>query len=242
VTAYHQPIVDIMTGRMVSMEALARWVRPDGSMVNAAEFIDIAEQTGVLAAIDAIVLAKACRDAKELAGEFGRPFEVSVNVSATQLTRTDIVSDILSALNESDFPASSLKLEITETAIMENAEEALLVLDRLRKLGLDIVVDDFGTGYSSLSYLRRLPISGLKIDRSFVIPMPTDPQAAAIVHAIVALAKTLSLKVTAEGVETVEQLELLRACGVDYAQGYYFSKAVPVASVRAFAAAAVAAP
>jgi diguanylate cyclase (GGDEF)-like protein len=232
VTAYYQPIVDTQTGRMVSMEALARWERPDGSVAGAAEFIEVAEQTGVLTAIDAIVLAKACRDAKELAREFGRPCEVSVNVSAAQLTRTDIVSDILTALGESDLPASSLKLEITETAIMENAEEALLVLNRLRALGLDIVVDDFGTGYSSLSYLRRLPISGLKIDRSFVIPMTTDAQAAAIVNAIVALAKTLSLKVTAEGVETVEQLDLLRSSGVDYAQGYYFSKAVPAGSVK----------
>jgi diguanylate cyclase (GGDEF)-like protein len=232
VRPYYQPIVDVRNGRMVSMEALARWERADGTVANAFEFIDVAEQTGVLAAIDAVVMETACRDAEALFREFGRPIEVSVNVSATQLTRTDIVSDILAALAASGLGPKSLKLEITETAIMENAEEALLVLNRLRELGLDIVVDDFGTGYSSLSYLRRLPISGLKIDRSFVMPVTTDAQAAAIVRAIVALAKTLALSVTAEGVETVEQLALLRECGVDFAQGYYFARALPFAAMR----------
>jgi len=232
VIPYYQPIVGVRDGRLASMEALARWNR-GGTIVSAAEFIDVAEQTGALAAIDAIVLASACRDARAMSVEYGRPFEVSVNVSATQLTRTDIVADIVAALKESALPSSSLKLEITETAIMENAEEALLVLGRLRELGLSVVVDDFGTGYSSLSYLRRLPISGLKIDRSFVNPVTTDPQADAIVRAIVALAKTLSLEVTAEGVETAEQLALLQDCGIDYAQGYYFSKAVPADGLRA---------
>jgi diguanylate cyclase (GGDEF)-like protein len=232
VRPYYQPIVDVRECRMVSMEALARWERADGSVANAAEFIDVAEQTGALATIDAAVMQAACRDAQALQREFGRPIEVSVNVSATQLTRTDIVSDIRAALAQSGLAPESLKLEITESAIMENAEEALLVLDRLRGLGLDVVVDDFGTGYSSLSYLRRLPISGLKIDRSFVMPVTTDAQAAAIVRAIVALAKTLGLDVTAEGVETAEQLDLLRECGVDFAQGYYFARALPLDVLR----------
>ncbi|HTX58874.1 MAG TPA: EAL domain-containing protein, partial [Verrucomicrobiae bacterium] len=234
---YYQPIVDLADGRLVSVEALVRWERPSGGVMSAHEFIGIAEQMGVLGAIDSMMLLQSCLDAAAISREIGTPFEVSVNVSATHLTRTDIVANILSALERSGFPATSLKLEITETAIMENADDALQVLNRLRDLGVRVVIDDFGTGYSSLSYLRRLPITGLKIDRSFVTPMPTDPQAAAIVHSIVALAKTLGLRVTAEGVESSEQVGMLLERGVDYGQGYFFSKALGAQELRRFIAA-----
>ena len=234
VRPYFQPIVDLRSGRMVSMEALARWERADGSIATAGDFIEFAEQSGALASIDAIVLPSACRIAHHLMASTGIPLHVSVNVSATSLTRTDIVADVLAALRSSGLPPESLKLEITETAIMDNADEALRVLTKLRSLNLGILVDDFGTGYSSLSYLRRLPISGLKIDRSFVAPIATDAQALAIVNAVVALAKTLALEVTAEGVETDAQLALLLSAGVDYAQGYYFSKAIPPEDLPAY--------
>jgi diguanylate cyclase (GGDEF)-like protein len=232
---FYQPIVRTSDGVMAGMEALVRWKRPGRGIANAGEFIAVAEQMGILAAIDGQILFDACRETRALSVELSRPIVASVNVSAAHLTHTDIVALIGHALSVSNLPPDWLQLEITESAIMENFDDALRALDELRAMGLRIVVDDFGTGYSSLNYLRRLPISGLKIDRSFVAPILLDHQTAAIAHAIVQLARTLDLSVTAEGVETEPQLEFLRDIGIDLAQGYYFSRAVDANEIRAYA-------
>ena len=234
----YQPIVNVATGEVCAVEALCRWSRPEHGEVGPVEFIPIAEQTGAIAEIDSFVLRQACSDARALTRRFPH-VPVSVNVSATRLTHGDFVPGISRALFESSLDARCIKLEITETAIMGRPEEAVQTLARLREIGVAVEIDDFGAGYSSLSYIQRLPISGLKIDRSFVKPMVADPQSAAIVRAIVGLAKTLGLRVTAEGVETPQQLQMLAEMGVDFAQGFYFSPAVAFDALESLIAARV---
>ncbi|HEV3153418.1 MAG TPA: EAL domain-containing protein [Candidatus Baltobacteraceae bacterium] len=227
----YQPIISIATGEVCGIEALCRWDRPEYGEVGPVDFIPIAEQTGAITEIDSFVLGQACLDARRLQRRYsGIP--VSVNVSATRLTHPDLVSGISRVLFESGLDAASLQLEITETALMGHTDQAIRTLSRLRDIGVRVVIDDFGAGYSSLSYVQRLPIWGLKIDRSFVHPMASDTQSAAIVRAIVALAKTLGLHVTAEGVETLQQLHLLTEMAVDSAQGFYFSPAVPFEQIE----------
>lgn len=226
IVAFYQPIVRVRDESVVGFEALARWHRDGGGdAVSAGEFVPLAELTGMMRAIDAELFAQVCRDVGELAA-LAPDLRVSVNVSANDLTRASLLADIDSTLERFSVPASAFRIEITETAVMEDAERALEMLGELRARGLEIVVDDFGVGYSSLSYLQRLPLAGVKIDRSFIVSLPGNGQALEIVRAIVALAKTLGLHVTAEGVEREEQLRLLHSLGVDYAQGYWFSPPV----------------
>lgn len=222
---HYQPIIDVATGEVHSVEALARWVATDAD-VDTGEVILVAEQSGLISGIDRSMLEQVCTDVGRLEHLFPK-MQVAVNISATYLAQDDFVTKMVALLKKTSTAASRLKLEVTETAIMNQPEAALRTLQRLRALGSQIVIDDFGTGHSSLSYAQRLPIAGLKIDRSFVTPIANSMQSAAIVRAIVALARTLGLHVTAEGVETREQFELLREMGVDYVQGWYFSKALP---------------
>jgi diguanylate cyclase (GGDEF)-like protein len=231
--ARYQPIVNLRTGRVASMEALARWIDESGSSVSPASFIPLAEQSGTIDAIDSLVLEQACRDAVRFQARLPG-LTMSVNVSATRLHRGDIVARTWATLDRAGLDPKLLKIELTETAIMERADDALDVLTRLRDLGAAVVIDDFGTGHSSLSYVQRLPVAGLKIDRSFVEPMNKDRQTLAIVRAIVALAKTLGLYVVAEGVENSEQLEKLQAMGVDFGQGFYFAAALDAAGMESF--------
>ena len=227
---YYQPIFDVRSDAVAGFEALARWRRPGSGVVGAAEFIGYAERRGLVDAIDTALLEDVCRDSAALFESFPAA-TVAVNVSAGHLTVPDLAATVDSALHAYSMRPEQLKLEITETAIMRNPEQARATLRLLQGNGVKIVLDDFGAGHSSLAYLHRLPIEGIKIDQSFIAPLTTDPSAVAIVRSIVALAKTLDLYTVAEGVETAEQLEIVRQLGVDQAQGFFFSAAVPLGSV-----------
>ncbi|MBV8117358.1 MAG: EAL domain-containing protein, partial [Candidatus Eremiobacteraeota bacterium] len=201
--------------------------RPTGNtrVLSAGDFVPIAEQSGMMRAIDAELFAQVCRDVSELS-RIAPGIRVSVNVSAKDLNRASLLADIESTMQRFSIAPAALRIEITETAVMQDAQRALAMLEELRSRGLEIVVDDFGAGYSSLSYLQRLPLGGVKIDRSFISSLPGDEQTLEIVRAIVALSKALGLHTTAEGVETPEQFDAIRRLGIDYAQGFWFSPAV----------------
>jgi len=224
---YYQPIVSMKTREIVGFEALVRWHRADGTIVTASEFMDFAEERGFVEAIDSLVFRAVCGHAQTLFSIFPWAM-VAINVSAAELTGHNLAQTMEPLMRQHGLPATRLKLEITETAMMTSSDVALRAIERLRALGLQFVLDDFGTGYSSLSYLQRLPISGIKIDRSFVQPLLTDPKAVEIVRSIVALARSFGLETTAEGVETSEHYELLASLGVDHGQGFFFSPAVEI--------------
>lgn len=229
----YQPVVDIRTGIMHSAEALARWKTPQGIDVSPTAFIPIAERCGLVEAIDRAVMQQACRDLKRLHDRLPE-LMVAVNLSATYLNRRGLPVTLSQLVIDAGLDTRSIKLELTETSVMERAHESQSALEALRDLGFAILIDDFGTGHSSLSYIQRLPITGLKIDRSFVTPMVEDEQSAEIVRAIVALAKTLRLQTVAEGVEDETQLAMLRAMGVDFAQGFLFAPALDIAALEEF--------
>jgi EAL domain-containing protein (putative c-di-GMP-specific phosphodiesterase class I) len=232
---YYQPIVSIATRSVISFEALVRWNRPAGGVVAAGEFIEFAESHGLVDAIDTNVLDNVCADAAALFEHFPDA-TVAVNVSAAHLTAPGLAGNVERALAARKVSPERVKLEITETAIMTNAAVARATLDQLRDDGMQIVLDDFGAGHSSLAYLHRLPIAGLKIDRSFIERLATDAQAVAIVRSIVALAQTLELYTVAEGVETAAQLEILHHLGVHHAQGFFFSPPLSLTDLFDFSA------
>lgn len=221
--AYYQPIVDIKTRRITSLEALARWNRPNHGLQLPRAFIPFAETHGLVSAIDALVMKRACSQMPQLLTA-APTLSVAVNCSMAQLTGSELATFVHEQLRMYEIPPAHLRLEITETSVMRNAESALASLERLRALGVLAVVDDFGTGYSSLAYLQRLPIAGVKIDRSFITPLEESPQAKAIVRGVIALAETLGLYTVAEGVETPGQLAILEQLGANYVQGFFFSK------------------
>ncbi len=222
----YQPIVNLATGQMLGMEALARWQHPRRGLLPPSEFIPMAEQSGLILAIDGWVIEEACRQLQEW--RLPRPAEpclvMSVNLSARQFDQPDLVEMIARALHASGLPPHALKLEITESIAMGDADSAVATLNALKALGVQIAIDDFGTGYSSLSYLKRFPVDTLKIDRSFVVGLGHDAENTAIVRAVIALAKSLGLSVTGEGIETAEQLHELQSLGCDQGQGYYFAR------------------
>jgi len=224
---HYQPKMDPSTDQMVGVEALLRWNHPDLGMVSPAQFISLAEDTGLIIPIGEWVLGEACRQAR-VWQEVGLPLvSVAVNLSARQFRDGNLPDMIGSALMKSGLTPEFLELEITESMIMQNVEHAIEILHRFRDMGTNISIDDFGTGYSSLGYLKSFPIDTLKVDRSFVQDVPGDADDAAITKAVIALAHSLNLKVVAEGVETEEQLEFLREQGCDLIQGYIYSKALP---------------
>jgi EAL domain-containing protein (putative c-di-GMP-specific phosphodiesterase class I) len=205
-----------------------RWERDDLGLALPADFIRVAEETGLVVSLGEWVLAETCRHIS--AGLFdaaGRDLTVSINVSARQLAQRDMLRVIHDAVTKACIEPSRLSLEITESVLMEDVESAVATLEELRSLGIKLWVDDFGTGYSSLAYLRRLPIHGLKIDRSFVAGLAKGAEDSAIAAGVVSLAHSLGLVALAEGVETTEQLEMLRDLGCDLAQGYYWSRPLP---------------
>lgn len=229
---HYQPQVDLLSGQIHCVEALIRWRHPELGMVSPAEFIPLAEETGMIVAIGDWVLRTACAQARawELAG---MPMRIAVNLSARQFRQGDLANQIENILRETDLDPRFLEVEMTEGILMEDTEQTSATLDTLHRMGLQVSIDDFGTGYSSLSYLKRLPIDILKIDQSFVRDIHIDPDDRTIVTAIIALAHSLHLKVVAEGVETVEQLDFLRGQSCDTMQGYLFSKPVPPDEVLA---------
>ncbi len=230
---YYQPQIDLRSGRIVGVEALLRWFHPDHGMVPPAEFIPLAEETGLIVPIGEWVLETACRQVRAWHGQGFGSLRLGVNLSARQFQQRDLVGRIGRLLAELDFPAELLQLELTESVVMRDAAESVARLRELTALGVELALDDFGTGYSSLGYLRRFPIRALKIDRTFVHDIAADPTSAALCRAIVALGTSLDLRVVAEGVETVEQLRLLRAFGCHEMQGYLYSRPLPAGELFA---------
>ncbi len=222
----YQPQVCLKHGHIVGMEVLLRWQHPVHGLISPARFIGLAEEMGLIIPIGAWVIRTACKQTKawQLAG-FG-DLRVAVNLSPRQFTQKALAQSIADVLQETGLEPRFLEVELTESMVMNDVDNAITILRTLKELGTHISIDDFGTGYSSLSYLRRFPIDVLKIDQSFVNESTVDPDAAAIVVAIISLAHSLRLRVIAEGVETAEQLEFLRAQGCDEMQGYYFSRPV----------------
>jgi len=227
----YQPRVDLRSMQVVGLEALIRWNHPELGRVPPGEFIGIAEETGLIGAIGRWVLHEACRATQDLVAGFGRPVRVSVNVSARQLAQAGFVDEVRSALWTSGLAPHCLELELTESALIEDTERTAAMLDELRGLGVKIAVDDFGTGYSGLAYLRRFPIDVLKLDRSFVLQDDGRISAFDFVKAFVDMAHALRMSVVAEGVETAEVLDFLRAADCDEAQGYLLARPMPIAAV-----------
>ena len=223
---HYHPKVEVKTGEIVGMEALVRWRHPEKGLVQPADFIPAAEETGLILPIGNWVLREACRQNKAWHDRGLTKLRVAVNISALQFQR-NLLDTVGKALQGSGLDPRHLELEITESVVMQNAAEAVLTLEQLSRMGVHISIDDFGTGYSSLSYLKRFPLQTLKIDRSFIREITQDPDDASIVSAIIALAHNLRLKVVAEGVETKEQLAFLRLLGGDEYQGFYSTKPLP---------------
>jgi predicted signal transduction protein with EAL and GGDEF domain len=224
---HYQPKVDIATNRVRSAEALIRWRHPLRGLVAPNIFIPIAEETGLIVPIGEWVMREACRQMRAWLDSGMSPVRVSVNLSAKQFRHGDLATIVRSALDEARLEPGYLELELTESSVMLDPEKSIATLRLLSQMGVHISIDDFGTGYSSLSYLRRFPLDKLKIDRSFVRELMSNPDDASIVKAIISLAHSLRLRVVAEGVETADQLEFLRELGCDQYQGFYCSPAVP---------------
>jgi EAL domain-containing protein (putative c-di-GMP-specific phosphodiesterase class I) len=223
----YQPLFGLSSNQIAGFEALIRWNHPIKGTISPARFIQIAEETGLIHAIGKWVLHQACSDAMKLPGHI----KMAVNLSARQFDTDAIVDIVADALKQSSLPAHRLELEITETTLLKNNDLTLSLLFRLRELGLRIALDDFGTGYSSLTYLRIFPFDKIKIDQSFVREMVTRTDCAAIVGSIVSLANALGITTTAEGIETLDQLSLIRETGCTEAQGYLFSRAARAAKL-----------
>ncbi len=234
---HYQPIVSIATGRIQGFEALLRWEHPRRGNVLPDEFVPVAEETGLIVPLGAWALREACLQVRAWQDRFVQdpPLSMSVNISARQMMQGDLASEVSGVLHDVGLGPSSLKLEITETRL-EIGEAAAVALQRLKDLGVQLVVDDFGTGYSALSRLTLLPIDALKIDRSFVSAMMTDAHSQEIVRMIVGLAHVLGITAVAEGVETVEQLDVLRKLGCEYGQGYLFCRPVPAEAAESYLA------
>lgn len=224
----YQPVIDLVTDRVTSFEALMRWHHPERGLISPGEFIPVAEETGLIVSLGAWALAEACREAMTWPDEI----RVAVNVSTVQFQH-DLERSVSSALDGASLSTDRLKLEVTESALMRDPEGVVATLHRLRALGVKIALDDFGTGYSSLSYLRRFPFDKIKIDRAFIKDI-AEPDAAAIVRAVVGLGERLGMGIVAEGVETTEQLELVRSEGCDEVQGFLFSRPLPANEVAAY--------
>ncbi len=226
----YQPIVELVTGGLAGFEALVRWNHPEFGNIPPVAFIPIAERTGLVVALGKWVLRQALvqiADWQEKRAAGSAPLFMSVNLSPRQLVEPDFIGVVRGVLRETGAEPTWLKLEITESAVMEKAEQAIEILRGLRQLGIKMSIDDFGTGYSSLSYLHKLPIDSLKVDRSFVMQVHQSEENRAIVRIIVDLARLLGFDVIAEGIETVADANLLRALACDYGQGYHFAKPLP---------------
>ncbi|MBD2346316.1 putative bifunctional diguanylate cyclase/phosphodiesterase [Anabaena subtropica] len=232
IIVYYQPIIDLYTGQITAVEALVRWQHPTRGLVSPAKFIPIAEANGSIVEIGEWVLRTACLQnrAWQLAGL--PPIRMSVNLSARQFEQSNLVELVSQIMQESGLHPSYLELEVTESSLMTDVQRSVNILKQLQELGVWLALDDFGTGYSSLNYLKRFPVNMLKIDRSFVQDVVSNPDSAAVTNAIIALAKSLQLKITAEGIETQQQLNYLQKRGCHEGQGYYFGIPAPANKIR----------
>ena len=228
---YYQPLIHLKSGKIAALEALIRWRHPEWGLIYPDKFIPIAEANGLIVPIGEWVLRTACAQNHgwQMAGF--QPLRMSVNLSARQFEQANLVAVVDQILKETALAASDLELEVTESFLMGNIQRSVDTLNQLRELGVSVALDDFGTGYSSLNYLNRFPVNMLKIDRSFVQDITSNPNSAAISNAIIALAQSLNLSITAEGIETQEQLNYLLDKGCDEGQGYYFSRPVPAEAI-----------
>jgi diguanylate cyclase (GGDEF)-like protein len=231
---FYQPQYDIGSRQLTGYEALIRWQHPEEGLRYPGEFIAIAEESGLIEPIGEWVIEQACRDA----GTWDRPLTVAVNISAAQFRGNRLEDVIRRALRESGLPPQRLEIEITESILLADTEHALALLSRVQKMGVRIAMDDFGTGYSSLSYLTRFPFNKIKIDQGFVQALGVSPQVDSVVATIVGLGRSLDVSITAEGIETEEQLMLLRAAGCQFGQGYLFGRPEPLADAEPLARAA----
>ena len=221
-----QPQISLKDEKIIGVEALLRWNNQLLGLVSPVDFIPIAENNGLIVPIGEWVIDTSCKQVKEWENTLMQDITISINISVKQLLHQDLYTYIKKAVLENDIDAKLLELEITESVIMENVDEVIGTLVKLKKLGLSIAIDDFGTGYSSLSYLKKLPIDKLKVDRAFIKDIPSDTDDMAITQAIITLAKSLNLKIVAEGPETAEQINFLKGTCCDIAQGYFYSEPI----------------
>ncbi|WKA53937.1 putative bifunctional diguanylate cyclase/phosphodiesterase [Planococcus shixiaomingii] len=228
---HYQPQIDIKSGTIIGVEALARWTHSKMGKISPAEFIPLAEDTGAIIQIGEFVLREACKQNKAWQDAGLPPFRVAINISARQFSQTNLAEMIKDALEESGLEPKYLELELTES-IIQGSKSAISMMQELKKMGIHLSIDDFGTGYSSLSYLKLFPIDTLKIDQYFTRNIQVDPKDAALVDTIIRMAHNLELNVIAEGVETSEQLEFLKVRHCDQAQGYYFNKPLPAEEIE----------
>jgi EAL domain-containing protein (putative c-di-GMP-specific phosphodiesterase class I) len=231
---HYQPKMDFQTGRISGMEVLLRWNHPELGMVSPAEFIPVAEETGLIVPIGKWVLRQACLQTKLWQEQGLADLTVAVNLSPRQFGDANLLTDIVTILHETGMDGRRLELEITESAIMQNAEAGAKLMRALKAQGIRIAVDDFGTGYSSLSTLKVFPVDTLKIDRSFIRDLSTNAEDRGLTAAIIQMAKTLKLQLVAEGVETSAQMEFLKDLGCDELQGYLFSRPLSQAAFEQF--------
>jgi EAL domain-containing protein (putative c-di-GMP-specific phosphodiesterase class I) len=223
---HYQPKIDFPTGRITGVEALLRWRHPELGVVGPTRFIGMAEETGLIVPIGRWVLKTACLQNIAWQGDGLPPVTMAVNLSARQFSDENLLHDVSDILEETGMDPATLELEITESMLMHNVDKAMRTLNALKQIGIRLAIDDFGTGYSSLSNLKKFPINTIKVDRSFIRDIPGSPEDVGITDAIIAMGRTLSLTVVAEGVETREQAEFLRQRACDEFQGYYFSRAI----------------
>jgi EAL domain-containing protein (putative c-di-GMP-specific phosphodiesterase class I) len=234
----YQPIMILDTGEVSGVEALVRWQHPERGVVPPNDFISLAEDTGLIVPLGKWILETACKEARRLQDACPREpaLTMSVNLSARQLQRPDIVEEVKGALEGAGLSANSLVIEITESVMMQDMDLSILRLHELKELGVRIAVDDFGTGYSSLNYIRRFPLDVLKVDKSFIDVINNGGEESALTAAIIDLAQILSLRPVAEGIEEAVQFERLVGLGCELGQGYYFAKPLPGDAIHEFVA------
>lgn len=233
---YYQPKIDLSDGSLMGMEALIRWVKPDGTVVPPSQFIPVAENSMLITKISAFVLKEACRQNKEWQVMGYPPITVSINLTAVDFYQTDVKESIQNALNETGLDAKWLDVELTESLALKDIDHAIQQMKEIKELGVKLSMDDFGTGYSSLSYIQVLPITLLKLDRSFIMYLEEDEISREIVSAVIRIAKSKKIETIAEGIETIGQAEILKKSGCDLAQGYFFGKPMPADQFEEFMA------